>query len=358
MCQIGATLLLALSILPYLRLPNVTAWKLSLVATEFGHWIALVALGWVIFYSLSQKKSLSKVMTVAALSVSAVISLIPSIEAKMILRDEFSVSRLFFGISDSQIRPQTFVFEELPAKLTLDFYPAKKSARGNPWLLVIHGGGWNSGEKEDLPELNSYLANRGISVAAISYRLAPHAIWPAPREDAAAAVRFVKSHSQELGTDPTRWAILGRSAGGQIAEDLAYSIQDPSLKGCVALYAPADMVFAYEFGKEDDILRSPSLIREYLGGSLSEREDVYRDASPIYWVRSNSVPTLLLHGENDTLVWHRQSERLEDRLRSVAVSVTFISLPWATHGFDYNFNGPGGQIMSTSVEHFLERIFL
>ena len=60
--------------------------------------------------------------------------------------------------------------------------------------------------------------------------------------------------------------LLGRSAGGQIAEATAYGVPDPDIRGVVGLYAPADLVFAYQYGREDDALRSPALLRTLLGG--------------------------------------------------------------------------------------------
>jgi acetyl esterase/lipase len=372
-----ATLLFSFSALPYLELPSIIAWKFSLVATEFGHWLALLSLLFVILSFYTQKKSKFTRLSTLCLSVATVVFLIPSIECAKSFSSWISqldqtfeihapltaahldITRLYFGTPDRLIKPISLPFQESPVALTLDFYPAVTAETEKaPWVLVIHGGGWNSGQKDELPALNSYLANRGISVASISYRLAPEWKWPAPKEDALAAIRFLKSHSAALRIDPDRWAVLGRSAGGQIAEDLAYSIKDSSLKGCVALYAPADMDFAYQFGREDDILHSLLLLRQYMGGSPNERADAYRDASPIDWVQSGGgVPTLLLHGEKDTLVWHKQSERLLDWLKSAGVSATLISLPWATHGFDYNINGPGGQITSALTARFLKRVF-
>jgi acetyl esterase/lipase len=376
--QLITLLLLPLSVLPSLELPNVTAWKFSVVATEYGHWFALLAL-MISFVGLcSEGKSVLKVFSVLTASVSVGFFLIPTLLCATYApswaervdqtfgihssepSEGLDFARLFFGNSDRTIKPVTIAFRESPAKLVLDFYPASEAQSapgGAPWVLVIHGGGWNSGDRDELPELNSYLANRGISVATISYRLAPQWIWPAPKEDAAAAVDYLKSHAKDLHIDPNRWAVFGRSAGGQIAEDLAYSIKDPSLKGLIALYAPADMNFAYQFGKEDDILHSLSLLRGYLGGNPTERAPAYSDASPIDLVQPNDVPTLLMHGEKDPLVWHRQSERLLSRLQSAGVPATLISLPWATHGFDYNINGPGGQTTSALTERFLRRVF-
>ncbi len=69
------------------------------------------------------------------------------------------------------------------------------------------------------------------------------------------------------------------------------------------------------------------------------------------------VPTLLLHGQPDRLVWHKHSERLYERLKAAGVPAAFIDMSWATHGFDYNLNGPGGQISTGAVDDFLAMLF-
>jgi acetyl esterase/lipase len=223
-------------------------------------------------------------------------------------------------------------------------------------VILLHGGGWDSGERDEIAHFDHWLARRGYAVAAISYRLAPKFPWPAQRDDTLAAIAFLKDHARELGIDATRLVLLGRSAGGQIAETVAYTAHDPAIRGVVALYAPADMPFAYAFGHEDDILKSPLLLRQFLGGPPDKADANYTSASSYFQVSKSSPPTLLLHGALDTLVWHKQSERLDARLAEHGVPHVFVSLPWATHAFEYNLRGPGGQLTTFSIEWFLAAV--
>src|SRR5690606_151850 len=114
-----------------------------------------------------------------------------------------------------------------------------------PCVVVIHGGSWAGGNNKQLPELNSYLAISGYNVISINYRLVPLTTYPAPIEDVAAAIRFLKMNADNLRLDTSRIVLLGRSAGGQIALDAAYSIPDPSIKGVISYYGPTDMVWGY-----------------------------------------------------------------------------------------------------------------
>ncbi|MDB5109638.1 MAG: lip2, partial [Mucilaginibacter sp.] len=68
------------------------------------------------------------------------------------------------------------------------------------------------------------------------------------------------------------------------------------------------------------------------------------------------VPTLIIHGENDVLVAYEHSRRLNAKLQENGIKHFWLQLPWATHGFDYNINGPGGQLSTYTVERFLKTV--
>jgi len=195
-------------------------------------------------------------------------------------------------------------------------------------------------------------------VAAISYRLAPRHRWPAQREDTHAALAWLKEHAARLGVDARRLVLVGRSAGGQIATAVAYGAADPAIVGVVSFYAPHDMVFAWGVSREDDALNSVNLMRQYLGGppDSAARRALYASASAQLMVGPRTPPTLLIHGRPDTLVWYRHSERFGQRLRAVGAPHFHLELPWATHGFDFNLDGPGGQLADHAVEGFLRAV--
>jgi len=163
----------------------------------------------------------------------------------------------------------------------------------------------------------------------------------------------VKGHALGWSVDPSKLILLGRSAGGQIAEASAYALRDPAVRGVIALYAPADMNFAWKWGREDDALKSPELLRRFLGGTPATAGPAYDSASAILFVDASSPPTLLVHGTLDTLVWNRQSERLAAKLKASGVTHLLVELPWGTHALDYNLGSPSGQLTTYSVGWFL-----
>jgi acetyl esterase/lipase len=235
--------------------------------------------------------------------------------------------------------------------LRLDFYPAVGRSPA-PCVVVLHGGGWCAGNRRESSWFNHRLAQLGYAVAAIDYRLAPAAIWPAQRDDVLAAVGYLRAHAAELGIEPQRLVLLGRSAGGQLALATAYGRRDPGIRGVIAYYGPSDLAATFATGNpEDDLLRK--MIEQYMGGGPAQLPAAYASASAQQLVAAGAPPTLLLHGKLDSVVSSNQSALLSERLGSLGVPHAVVMLPWATHGFDYARSGPGERLASYAVEWFL-----
>jgi acetyl esterase/lipase len=359
-------LLLALGLLTVRRSPLRWNWKFALLAGEFGHWLALGTLGaGVATWALRDGHFAWAYVTLILIALAMGMLLRPTLEAERIGRvlpakleavfggvkptaEAFALSG-YFASGPSKVVVET---REYAPGLRLDFFRAVDRAAA-PCVVVIHGGGWDGGDRAQLADLNHWMARRGFAVAAIDYRLAPQAIWPAQRDDTLAALNFLKRHAVELGVDAERLVLFGRSAGGQIASAVGYGSADPAIRGVVSFYAPHDMFFAYSSAREDDFLKSPQLMRQYLGGPPSLAQANYESASGHQKVRTGSPPTLLVHGLIDTLVWNQHSVRLQARLAEARVPHVYVELPWATHAFEYNLTGPGGQLATYALEGFL-----
>lgn len=359
----------ALGLLTVFRSPEWVDWRVAVFVDQFGYVVAVVPLATALLAAfLPGCRGAPAVAACAAGIAGFTLLFQPCVQAWVIGRGLPRQLEAQFG--PAEIPRPAFSFPALfrgPPKpvprtpwtysgsLQLDFYGAIGRSHA-PCLIVIHGGGWDDGDRNQIPQFNEWLAHSGYAVAAISYRLAPGATWPAQRDDVAAAIAFVKARAGDWGVDPSRLVVMGRSAGGQIAEASAYALHDPAVRGVIALYAPADMNFAYAFSREDDVIKSPSLLRKFLGGTPEAARAAYDSASGILLVGPGTPPTLMVHGEIDTLVWNRQSERLSARLTEAGVPNLLVSLPWATHALEYNLSGPSGQLTRYAVEWFLSRV--
>jgi acetyl esterase/lipase len=240
--------------------------------------------------------------------------------------------------------------------LMLDFYPAVGRSP-SPCVVAIHGGGWSMGDRREspvIPRFYHWLASEGYSVAAIDYRLAPQAIWPAQRNDVLAAIAFLRSNSGRLKIDPQRIVLLGRSAGAELAEVAAYGNRDPGIRGVIALYGPTDLIASWEDQGDSDSFPQRRILEQYLGGMPATVPQAYQQASGARIVQPGDPPTLLIHGGLDSLVPMEQSQLLAKKLEEEGVPHALIVIPWDSHGFDYlSFDGPGGQITAYAVEWFL-----
>ena len=97
--------------------------------------------------------------------------------------------------------------------------------------------------------------------------------------------------------------MLGRSAGAQIALLAAYTIHELGLKGVIDFYGPADMVWGYSVPSNPLIMDSRKVMEDYVGGTYKQVPQKYINCSPLEFVSRRSVPTLIIHGDNDVLVF-------------------------------------------------------
>jgi dienelactone hydrolase len=207
-----------------------------------------------------------------------------------------------FNFGAATVAPRTLIYDSAGGgSLTLDLYPAQRPGI-RPCVIVIHGGSWPGGDSRQLPALNSRLAGEGYVVAAINYRLAHRYQGPRDVENVAAAIDYLRRHAMELSIDTTAFVLLGRSEGAEIALMAAYTLPEPGLKGAIDFYGPTDVVRGF--------------------------------------VNPSCVPTLIIHGQQDVLVAYAQSRQLSRKLGDSGVRHYLLTLPWATHVFDYTLNGP------------------
>ncbi len=362
-----ASFLFLLSLLALFRAPTNLLWYAAILVTEFP--LLFIIIG-VCFLAWKAKRYKTAGTIIIVLSL--VLFLVPVINAYKInngLKKEltavfpvaetnqsspFRFFQMITGVAAKQITPQTMVYT--PANtppLSLQFYPAQSSGI-KPCVVVVHGGSWAGGNSNQLPELNSHLAKKGYHVVAINYRLAPKYTSPAQVDDIRTALKFLRTKSAALKIDTANFILLGRSAGGQLVLAAAYTAHDPGIKGVISFYGPADLMWGAQNPANPWVFNSGKILENFLGAPYNSNPAVYKNASPVNFVTPQTPPTLLLHGKNDVLVAYEHSIRLQKRLKENNIPHYLLSLPWATHGFDYSLNGPGGQLSTYAVETFLK----
>jgi alpha-L-fucosidase 2 len=201
-----------------------------------------------------------------------------------------------------------------------------------PAAIIVHGGAWVRGDKKiDVAPLFKPLSDAGIAWFSINYRLAADPLhFGIAINDVEAAIRFVKNNAGEYRIDPDRIALIGESAGGQLAGMAALNnAPGTSVKAVVALYAPTDLVSLI---KTSELI--PSSIRDTLQGTPFEGLLLARLAqlSPISKVRPGMPPFLLIHGTADVLVPFEQSRAMCGRMESAGADCEVFPVPGGGHG--------------------------
>lgn len=237
----------------------------------------------------------------------------------------------------------------------LDLYLPEQGKGPFPLMIHIHGGGFAFGDKRD-DHMNVYLKglHRGYAVASVEYRLSGEAIFPAAVLDCREALRFLIWHAPEFSIDPQRIAVIGGSAGGNLAALLGMNILNgcfpgeenrkifscqPIVQAAVDQFGPmafGDMARQAQENGISKVPQDPSKMPEaaYIGVPITpEHQALLDEANPLTYASSSMAPMLVQHGTNDHLVPCAQSEEFVQGLhrKGLGSRVCYTPLEGADH---------------------------
>ncbi len=229
--------------------------------------------------------------------------------------------------------------------LQLDLYlPAQAKAGTVPGIVFVHGGGWRVGVRDNFAPMAIRMAQRGYAAATISYRLSPEAPYPAAVQDARAAVRWMRVHADEYGIDASRIAIGGGSAGGQIAalagvtDGLARFDPDggagavsSGVQAIVNIDGLSDFTSEAARKYEDDPSKQPSSAGAWFGGRYADKAELWREASPLFYVHAKTPPVLFVVSAQPRFSAGR--EEMAARLSEAGVPSRVVAVPDTPHSF-------------------------
>lgn len=228
---------------------------------------------------------------------------------------------------------QNIAYDRYPATVLDILRPRAASSRPKPGVVIIHGGGWMGGTKEErLEYAGMQWAGRGFVAASINYRLGHEAPAPAAVHDVLTATRWFHAHAAKYGVDPKRIVVTGESAGGHLALMVGMT---PSSAGLGPTTPIAAVINFCGIADVADQLAGPHA-QEYAQRWVPEQDgrlDLARRVSPLIYVRKGLPPILTIHGDADPVVPYEQSVRLTKALREAADDVELITVKQNTHGF-------------------------
>lgn len=227
-----------------------------------------------------------------------------------------------------------------PLELKMDCaFPKESDVAALPVVIYIHGGGWSGGDRTiGLPFAIAF-ARGNYFACTISYRLSGEAIFPAQLQDVKDAVRFIRGHAEELAIDPDRIGVWGHSAGGHLsallgvtgnvatfAEPAGARRQSSAVQAVVDVSGPTDLLLIAPDGD------GGPMISQLLGGTVRDKQELAKSASPVNHVDAKDAPFLIIQGGQDRLVPDEQAEVMRDALKSAGVECEYLYVREADHG--------------------------
>ena len=227
-------------------------------------------------------------------------------------------------------------------KLLLDVHIPAGDGRF-PVLILIHGGGWSSGDKENdiVPVLAAATTN--YTWFTINYRFAPANRWPACYQDLETAIHWVKAHAVEFKGDPEKIALIGYSAGGQLAM-LAGTIADTNtrVQAVVGLAPPVNLVADARHRGLDKW----SSMTNLTGSAILDEATVKQltAMSATTYIRPGLPPFYLIQGNADKSVYYEQTAEFQTQLQAAGVDCEMLTITNGTHRIaDWNKSDPDWQ---------------
>src|SRR5688572_706496 len=258
-------------------------------------------------------------------------------------------------IPQDQNSPQTIrnVSYGTDPQQKMDVYlPGDRSVDSTKVMVLIHGGGWNTGDKSDFDIFVDSLKKRDPSYAIfnINYRLAnPPNLFPAQELDVKAAIEFIVNKSPEYNIS-NKIVLVGASAGAHLALLQAYKYPSPvKVKAVVDFFAPTELVSLYTNPPNPLV---PTLLQSVTGYTPTSNPAIYQQSSPVNFVTSQSPPTIILQGALDIVVSPSQSILLKNELLAKGVPCEYILYPTEGHGwFGANLTDSFNRILAFLAVH-------
>ncbi|RZJ75507.1 MAG: alpha/beta hydrolase [Flavobacterium sp.] len=238
------------------------------------------------------------------------------------------------------------------------YFPTVKKYEKAPIMLYTHGGGWASGDRFNVLQLNfvetlKILTANGIACASVEYRLTRLGISNAFDcvVDCKDAGRFLVKNAAKYGIDPSRIGVWGGSAGGHLCLMTALGNPkdfpgDNTLKNFDPIYKCVSSYFPLTTFLKPDVLEgsnfsNPNRFIAMFGGLLKDKMALAKLLSPTEYVSKETIPILLLHGDNDKVLNIKQSLYMMEVAKEKKANVEMLTVKGAGHGFQGENIQPG-----------------
>ncbi|MCU4158017.1 alpha/beta hydrolase [Carboxylicivirga sp. A043] len=178
--------------------------------------------------------------------------------------------------------------------LHYDWFSPEDEQQAKPLVILVHGGGWRSGDKSMLAPLASQLAHSGYLAACIEYRLSTEAIYPAAVNDIEAAIAYFYQEAAALGVDTNRVVLLGCSAGATLASLVATTAMPNTIAALINIDGVVDFTDPNESGKDNNP-EKPSAAAQFFGCTYTQCPSLWKEGSAINYLHPQMPKCLFLN---------------------------------------------------------------
>jgi acetyl esterase/lipase len=243
--------------------------------------------------------------------------------------------------------------------LTMDVFTPKTDLNGAAVIFAVSGG-WFSSHEAINPGFVTEMLKRGYTVFAVVHGSQPKYTIPEILLDMHRAVRYIRFHAKDYKIDPDRLGISGGSAGGHLSlmQGTAGNMGDLKAKDPVdrmssrvqavaCFFPPTDFLNYGETGKQAigkgtlsnysapfdfHVFNTTTKVFEKVTDEKKIQE-IAREISPIYHINAETPPTLIIHGDADTLVPIQQSKIFIAKLKEAGIPAELVVKPGQGHGW-------------------------
>lgn len=199
------------------------------------------------------------------------------------------------------------------------FYP-ENSSQKYPGIILVHGGGWISGSKENERFLAQELASKGYVAMAINYSLSDDAKYPAAVEDIEDALKFLKKNHKQFSLNKNKIAIGGNSAGAQLATLTG-------VKNRVQAIVNIDGIVSFIHPESEEGIYAAY----WLGATKSQSFQIWKEASPLEYVNKKTPPTLFINSSQPR--FHAGRDDMMKLLKSYNIPTEYHEIKDSPHSF-------------------------
>lgn len=211
-----------------------------------------------------------------------------------------------------------------------DIYLPQNRTMDTKVLILIHGGGWNAGDKSEMDPFKDFIRDQlpEIAVLNMNYRLADanNAPYPMQVNDIDLVVNELRDRAKEFQIS-TEIGFIGASAGAHLSLLWSYAHDTKKqVKMVCSIVGPTNLLDEAYVNSNNQELRT-------LLDQFGNNQDVLEEVSPLYQVTSTSPPTILFYGAQDPLIPNSQGIGLRDKLKELEVIHEFTLYPNGGHGW-------------------------